>query len=366
MNKTVLIIGVGLIGGSLAKNIKHTYPTCRVMGFDAQQKDAELAVALGIIDEVAETIEGSAVEADLIILATPVIQTKQIIEILSQLSLKSDVIITDTGSTKKQILEKAILLKSKGFTFIGGHPMAGSHKTGVTAAKKVLFENAFYILIQDEENSTAIQTIQHWLKGTKAQFVLTTAQEHDYVTGVISHFPHLIASALVRLAASESEHSLLTRRFAAGGFRDITRIASSSPTMWKEITLENKQVLLTLIENWKQEMNLLSDLIQQENNEEILAFFQSAKEYRDELPQSTKGAIPAYYDLYIDVPDYPGIISEITGYLADERISLTNIRIVETREDIFGILVISFQNERDRQKASACIQGNTTYDVYLI
>ncbi|MEI5907195.1 prephenate dehydrogenase [Bacillus spongiae] len=366
MKETVFIIGLGLIGGSLGKNIKQTYPDCRIIGYDIKENDVNLAKALGIIDESTSSIEAGAIEADFIILSTPVFQTKKIIQSLSQLPLKRDVLITDTGSTKTEIMKASTALKEQGFTFIGGHPMAGSHKSGVTAAKTLLFENAFYILVEDEGNDVAIQKIKKWLKGTKANVIVTSAKEHDYVTGIISHFPHLIAAALVRQAANESIEYPLAKRFAAGGFRDITRIASSNPYMWSEITFENKHVLLMLLEKWQNDMNRLVDIIKNNENESVFDFFKSAKEFRDELPQASKGAIPSYYDLYVDIPDIPGVISEITGYLAEERISLTNIRIVEAREDIYGVLVISFQNEQDRKNAYNCIKKRTAYDLYLI
>jgi prephenate dehydrogenase len=304
--------------------------------------------------------------ADLIIISTPVKETEIIINLLSELPLKKGVIITDVGSTKGQIVEQAKVLINKGITFIGGHPMAGSHKSGVSAAKGLLFENAFYLLTPEKNTKEKeIQCLKSWLEGTKAKFLIITPKEHDLLTGVISHMPHIVATSLVHQADQTSKKNELVTRLAAGGFRDITRIASSSPAMWRDILLHNKEVLLKLLNDWQKEMDRVISLIEEEDARELLRYFQHAKNVRDELPQNQKGAIPAFYDLYVDVPDFPGIISEITGYLAKEAISITNIRIIETREDINGILVISFQTDEDRIRAQKCLTLYSNYGTTI-
>ena len=185
---------------------------------------------------------------------------------------------------------------------------------------------------------------------------------HDYLTGIVSHFPHIIAASIVRQTERLADEESLIPRLAAGGFRDITRIASSSPAMWKDILLHNREVLIELIDKWKEEMDEVKELLEQENSDEIFHYFQQAKQYRDGLPVREKGAIPSFYDLFVDVPDYPGSVSEVTGYLAKENISITNIRILETREDeIYGVLVISFQTEEDRERAEKCIHNRSSY-----
>jgi prephenate dehydrogenase len=253
-------------------------------------------------------------------------------------------------------------LKNRDITFIGGHPMAGSHKSGVSAAKEILFENAFYLLTPQEHiNGTKVEILKSWLIGTKAKFLTITPENHDYLTGIVSHFPHIIAASIVRQTEKLAEAESLIPRLAAGGFRDITRIASSSPEMWKDILLHNREILIELLNQWQIEMNGVKLLLENKNSSAIYDYFHQAKQFRDGLPLKEKGAIPAFYDLFVDVPDYPGVISEITGYLAKEEISITNIRILETREDINGILVISFQTEEDRQQAERCIGTYSSY-----
>ncbi|MBM4762119.1 prephenate dehydrogenase [Bacillus sp. B15-48] len=366
MKGRVLIIGMGLIGGSLALCIKAEHEDAVIVGYDVDEEQARLGKMMGVIDEIGSSIESEAEKSDLIILATPVSVTENIIARLSTLSLKKDVIVTDTGSTKLSITTKASSLIEKGVCFIGGHPMAGSHKSGITAAKRILFENAFYLFTPVERtNPEHLNILKTWLAGTKAKFLTVTPEEHDYLTGVISHFPHLIAASLVHQAAAAEDRSALVGRLAAGGFRDITRIASSSPTMWRDILLHNRNVLLDLLHDWQNEMDKVTSLLESADVSGIYDYFDKAKKFRDDLPVKKKGAIPAFYDLFIDVPDYPGSISEITGYLAREEINITNIRILETRVDVYGVLVISFQSEEDRMRADECIQRLTKFETSI-
>lgn len=361
MEGRVFVIGLGLIGGSLALCIQKEHKAT-IIGFDINSEQARLAKMLGVIDEVAESITDGAENADLIIIAAPVNETKLIIQQLAELPLNPNVIVTDTGSTKRKIVDSALGLKDQGLTFIGGHPMAGSHKSGVSAAKEILFENAFYLLTPETHiEEKKVEQLKQWLKGTNAKFLMITPDTHDYLTGIVSHFPHIIAASIVRQTEKLAESESLIPRLTAGGFRDITRIASSSPQMWKDILLNNREIIIDLLDHWQEEMIGIKTLLESEDSTGILHYFKSAKDFRDGLPQKEKGAIPAFYDLFVDVPDYPGVISEITGYLAKENISITNIRILETREDINGVLVISFQSEEDRQKAERCIGIYSSY-----
>ncbi|ULT55474.1 prephenate dehydrogenase [Neobacillus drentensis] len=362
MKGRVFVIGLGLIGGSLALCIKKEHFDSKIVGFDINNEQARLASMLGVIDEIAHSIQDGAIGADLIIIAAPVNETKEIIHLLSELPLNPEVIVTDTGSTKGKIVESSLCLTKRGFTFIGGHPMAGSHKSGVSAAKEILFENAFYLLTpEDHIENSKVDILKEWLTGTHAKFLTITPETHDYLTGIVSHFPHIIAASIVRQTERLSESEGLIPRLAAGGFRDITRIASSSPKMWKDILLHNREILIELLNQWLSEMNEVKTLLEQEDSTAIYNYFNQAKQFRDGLPQKEKGAIPSFYDLFVDIPDYPGVISEITGYLAKEHISITNIRILETREDINGVLVISFQTEEDRQRAERCIESYSNY-----
>lgn len=363
MTRNVFVIGLGLIGGSIALSCQKA-PNTKVYGYDVHEKTKEQAINLNIVHEVVDDVLEAASKADIIIFGTPVNATLDWMEKLKSWPLKKSVIVTDAGSTKGLIMKKAAELRKCGITFIGGHPMAGSHKSGVTAAKPYLFENAYYMLTPDkDEDQQNIHELKQLLKFTLAKIVIVDATEHDHMTAVVSHFPHIVAASLVHQLHFENSRLPMTSLLAAGGFRDITRIASSNPMLWSDIVQQNSTELIEQLNNWLDEMNRVKSILLNNDNKAIEQYFAVAKKVRDELPIST-GAFYTTYDLYVDIPDYPGVISEVTGYLAEENISIINIRVVEAREDVFGILVISFQNVDDRDKAINCIKSHTNFEMY--
>ncbi|RDZ17564.1 prephenate dehydrogenase [Priestia megaterium] len=283
MKTRVLLIGVGLIGGSLALAMKkHRHVT--VVGADINTNEVQLANQLGIVDYVAEDIKTEAAQADYIVLATPVEYTTAWIHDLSTWKLKETVIITDVGSTKGEIMKAAQALNKKRISFIGGHPMAGSHTSGAVNARADLFCSARYILTPFEnEQKEKIDALMHLLEPTGAQFVPLDAATHDQITGVVSHLPHVIATSLVRQVKGYSANNHLVTEMAAGGFRDITRIASSNPHMWRDILKQNRSMLLTLLDDWMKEMEQVKLLVEKGDGHELFDYFSDAKEFRDSL-----------------------------------------------------------------------------------
>lgn len=364
MTRTILVIGLGLIGGSVALSLQKA-PHTKIIGYDIDETTRNDALTLKVVHEIVDNPADAASDADIIIFGTPVSITIDWLEELKGWTLKRDVIVTDTGSTKQLIMKKAEELRELGITFIGGHPMAGSHKSGVTAAKAHLFENAYYMLTPlVGEEVIKLAKLEELLKYTHAKVINLTAKDHDHMTAVVSHFPHIVAASLVHQLNGERNANPMTRHLAAGGFRDVTRIASSNPTLWKDITMQNRQELIEQLEQWQSEMNDVKKWLQDGDEKAIEEFFAVAKAARDELPMSS-GAFFMPFDLYIDIPDYPGVISEVTGYLAEENINITNIRVVEAREDVFGILVISFQTADDRERAAKCITERAKFETYI-
>lgn len=351
----VFITGIGLIGGSLALAIKNDYVT--ISGYDTNSENGKTALELGVLDVLVDDFQQGAEQADVIILACPVTTICHYMEQLAQCQLKADVIITDVGSTKQKVMEQATVLRKKGITFIGGHPMAGSHKSGVLAATPSLFENAYYVLTPFADCKTAsIEVLQTLLSPTNAYLVVLDSMEHDEVTGMISHFPHLVAASLVRQAHRFTEQHPIASDMAAGGFRDITRIASSSPVMWRDIIMNNRENMLAFLEEWTEEMTYMREVVKQGQPEELLRYFTSAKTFRDSLPIRQSGAIPAFYDLYVDILDYSGAIASVTTIIAEAEINIKNLGIMEAREGLLGVFRISFRNDSDRMKAKALLE----------
>lgn len=364
--KNVLMIGIGLIGSSIALCLKESNEDLRVTGFSLNQEELEGATSAQIIDDWEMDLQKASEAADVIFLCTPVSVTLKIMEEISSFNLKSDVLITDVGSTKKEIMNQSTLLTSKGCQFVGGHPMAGSHKSGFLAADKNLFENAYYILVpSSEKNKQSVADLHVLLRGTKAKFIQLTANEHDEMTGILSHTPHIIAAELVHQADQLIGDFPMAKKLAAGGFRDITRIASSDAKMWADISVSNQEVLVGELDKWLVSLGNLKRTIEEKNWQKLYDFFDLAKKIRDDIPVHKEGSIPAFHDLYVNVPDYPGAIAEVTGILAKEQISLINIKIMETRDDIFGILCISFKNEKELKQAQTVINQQTAYSSLI-
>ncbi|KRM96766.1 prephenate dehydrogenase [Liquorilactobacillus aquaticus DSM 21051] len=355
--KIVFIKGLGLIGSSLIRAIRMQHPTFKIVGVDADEKACAYALEHKLIDQAATDLNEAAI-ADFIILATPVSTIIKDLQQLAELSLKEKVIITDVGSTKQEVLKAAIPLQKKGITFIGGHPMAGSHKTGVTAGRADLFENAFYFLVNTETHDLAYLQLQQLLQSTKVKWLLISAEEHDQLVGQISHLPHIIASALVNQTQNFFADSPLGMRMAAGGFKSITRIASSDPMMWSAILQSNSQIIVEQIKQYVDELESIKLAIESDDHDQIFSFFESAKNSRDQLGPEKVGQLPDFFDLFINIADQIGSIANITQLLALNRINLVNIHILEIREDIDGVLQLTFMRERDRIQAENILTRN--------
>lgn len=347
MRKKVFVLGLGLIGASLCRAIKH--PSIELFGWDYSEETCEIAQEVDLVDQIA-SIE-RAPEMDIIILAVPVLSTLHYLHELERLPLKESVIVTDTGSTKNEVMK---LAKTLSFTFIGGHPMAGSHKSGVRAGNPNLFEEAYYILTPPEGIDAG--SLMDLLEPTRAKFVVIEPDSHDEIVGVLSHLPHIVASGLVRMSDQLAAVHPRSTQLAAGGFRDITRIASSDPQMWTDILLTNREILLDLIQSWQNEMSKIQTSLVQENQPAIYDFFSQAKLSRDHLPTKDRGVIPAFYDLYVDIPDIAGAIAKVMTIISEADISIINLKIQETREDIFGVLELSFKNQSDLEKGQVLIE----------
>jgi len=347
----IAIFGVGLIGGSLALCFKDK-PNIQVVGYSKNPASVEKYIKRGVVDHATTSIREAAEDADIIFLCVPVGMLESYLEQLIELPLKKGCIITDVGSTKGSIERCAKRLGLKDVYFIGGHPMAGSERSGVEAASSYLFENAFYVLTPNEQVPDDVYArLEQLLSYTRARIIRVDAELHDEIVGAISHLPHIIAVALVNQIARYNDTNPLYQDLAAGGFRDLTRIASSDPVIWRDILL-NREVLLRLLSDWQAEIDHFRQLIISEDAAGIERQFAEATEFRSRLPERRKGVLHAMlYDLYVDVPDTPGIIARITTILSEHQINLSNIQIHESRADVPGVMRLSFRNDQDLDTA---------------
>lgn len=366
MAKTIYIAGLGLIGASMALGIKRDHPDYEILGYNRSQASRDIALDRGMIDRATDDFASFAPLADIIILTLPIQQTLDFIEKLASLDLKEGVIISDAGSTKSAIVATADkCFADKPVRFVGAHPMAGSHKTGAASADVNLFENAYYIFTPSSlTTQDTLEEMKGLLSGLHARFIEIDATEHDRVTSQISHFPHILASGLMEQTASYAEEHEMARRFAAGGFRDMTRIAESEPGMWTSILLSNRETIIERIEDFKGRLDEIEQAISKGDENQIWNFFNQAREQRQAMEIHKRGGVDSSYDLYVDVPDEEDVILRILELLRGT--SLVNIHInEENREDIHGILQISFKNAQDLKRAEQVITENTNYTVVI-
>ena len=366
MAKTIYIAGLGLIGASMALGIKRDHPDYKILGYNRSQESRDIALERGMIDRATDDFASFAPLADVIILTLPIKQTIAFIKELANLDLKEDVIISDAGSTKSAIVATAEkCFADKSVRFVGAHPMAGSHKTGAASADVNLFENAYYIFTSSSlTTSDTLEEMRDLLSGLHARFIEIDAEEHDRVTSQISHFPHILASGLMEQTASYAEEHEMARRFAAGGFRDMTRIAESEPSMWTSILLSNRDTIIERIEDFKGRLDEIEQAISKGDETQIWNFFNQAREQRQAMEIHKRGGVDSSFDLYVDVPDEEDVILRILELLRGT--SLVNIHInEENREDVHGILQISFKNAQDLKRAEQVITENTDYTVVI-
>ena len=366
MSKTIYIVGLGLIGASMALGIKRDHPDYEILGYNRSKPSRDIALERGMIDRATDDFASFAPLADIIILTLPIKQTIAFIQELASLGLKEGVIISDAGSTKSAIVAIAEkCFADKPVRFVGAHPMAGSHKTGAASADVNLFGNAYYIFTPSSlTTSDTLEEMRDLLSGLHARFIEIDAEEHDKVTSQVSHFPHILASGLMEQTALYAREHELAGRFAAGGFRDMTRIAESEPGMWTSILLSNRETIIERIEDFKGRLDKISQAIRDEDEGQIWDFFNQAREQRQAMEIHKRGGVDSSYDLFVDIPDEEDVILRILELLRGT--SLVNIHInEENREDVHGILQISFKNAQDLERAEHVITENTDYTVVI-
>jgi prephenate dehydrogenase len=368
MKKTVAIVGLGLIGGSIALGIRGKHPDVDILCYDISEEALKIGLKRNVLTKAFSDLSLAVKEADVIFLALPVKQTIILLKELAALPLKKNVLITDVGSTKQEVLTCANELWQRGkVRFLGGHPMAGSHKSGVLFADEHLFENAYYILTPSKKltDDKAIEELSELLSGLHAKIQVMEAADHNLVTSQISHFPHVLAAALVNQSNEYNQNHPFTKVLAAGGFKDMTRIADSDETMWTDILLSNGEVVIERVDNFIEHLQVIKKSIATKNRKNVLQFFKQAKDFRNQMSIHKKGGLCSFYDLFVNIPDYPGVIHEITGILKHEKISLVNIGILETRVELDGTLQLSFKTQEDLVKAKAAIEKATDYKTMV-
>lgn len=357
------IVGLGLIGGSIAKALKARCGISTIVACNRRDDVLKAAYAEGVIDGYTTEINELFSNCDIIFICTPV---DKIFEYAQKLLpyIDSNCILTDVGSTKSAIYERISSL-GKAVTYIGGHPMTGSERFRYSASKEHLFENAYYILTPGEyATPTQTENFAQLLRDIGAIPIIMPPKQHDFVVASISHVPHIVASALVNTVKELDTPEQYMHQLAAGGFKDITRIASSSPEMWESICIENQSEILTVLQALEDNIKKMKEHIASLNKEELFSYFDTARQYRDSFVNVTPSSYVKRYEITVDVLDRPGSIAIITVLFSSHNINIKNMSIINNREHETGVLYFAFDNENDRQTSIQLLR-QMNYEVFV-
>lgn len=346
----IAILGLGLIGGSIAKAIKTVSPEIFISGFDFSDVTSQ-ALSEKVIDE-ALTSSSDVKNADIIFLCLPTEFSLSEIEKLAPV-VKPDCIITDVCSVKEALQNKWNTLQSEGI-YIGGHPMTGKEKGGYENSDPILFENAIYILTGENAQTSAAQKLIDLLSGIGAKIKFLNASLHDTIVANVSHLPQIVAVSLVNSALNGEQATF--KDFAAGGFRDLTRIASSDFLIWEQIIRKNRQHILTALNKFQKTISDISASIEKEDFVSLQLAFEKAKEKRDEIPKNSKGFLNPLSDIFIYVKDEPGVLFRMSEILYKNNISIKDVEILKMREGTGGTMRLSFDTKEIAKKAKGLIE----------
>lgn len=362
MNK-IGFIGLGLIGGSIAKKIRQNCPHTTIIATAGRQATITEAYAQGIIDNNQLLALSEFSDCDYIFLCAPV---QRNLEYLAELKpiIRKDCYITDVGSTKTDIHREVIRLGLER-NFIGGHPMTGSEKTGIVNANPAILVNAYYIITPTAQTPPEdVELFANFVRSLGSIPLILDYETHDHATAAISHLPHMIAYSLVNLVQDQDDEHETMKTIAAGGFKDLTRIASSSPVMWQNICLSNREQLLKLMDDYMDKFLEIRHFIAESDCKGMLSFFQSAKDYRDSIsvPSASNDCL-SIHEFYLDLEDRAGELARVTDLLAESSISIKDLSIVNNREFEDGVLRIEFYHAEPMEAAAKLLEKHG-YQVY--
>ncbi len=350
MSYTFGFIGLGLIGGSIAKSLRVQYPDSRIIVNARSESTTSQAMQDHTADMTAAITDTVWSECDYIFLCAPVATNNDNLRRISGL-IGQKTIITDVGSVKQPILDTVTEL---GLTdrFVGGHPMAGSERIGYANSSPAILENAYYILAPTSSvDPSHVTFLREMVDNIGAIPIVLDAELHDYVTGAISHLPHVISAALVNLVKNEDTEDGIMKLVAAGGFKDITRISSSSPDMWQQICLTNKANISKLLEKYMEALTVIKAQIDSGDPDKLYDFFDNARTYRESFIDTNSGPIKTEYVITVDIADKPGAIAAIAALLSEHDINIKNIGINHNREFAEGALRIEFYQKKHTENA---------------
>ncbi len=338
--RSVALIGTGLMGGSLGLAARSRYPGLVVAGWD-DPATMHMALEAGAITHagasLAETVRG----VDLVVICTPVGSALDLLGEIGE-AVSEHAVITDIGSVKQPITTRASQVLPASVLFIGGHPMTGSEKSGVEHADALLYENATWILTPPVRVDARYDGLVSFLGRLGARIMELPADRHDAIAARVSHLPQLLAVLLVNVLSADRSRYPELLEMAAGGFRDMTRIASSPFAMWRDILASNDREIHAVLSSFSDRLRTLSDAVRDGDLPSIAACFNDAEQTRDFVPSDRKGFLHPLSNIYVFADDRPGALVRITSTLFDARINIRDIELLRIREGTGGTFRLGF------------------------
>lgn len=349
--KRVVIIGVGLIGGSLAAALKTLDDAPEVYGVDLDASSLEAAFAAGALDAFAHPDDAKVDEwvcaggSDLVVLAVPVFAARAWFERIERSSY--DGVVTDTASTKSVIVGIAEEVLSDATRYLPGHPMAGSEVNGFSGSRPDLFKGAYWILCPDDDTDDgAFLALHETFSALGARIISIDRAQHDSAVAIVSHVPHMVASSLVELTGRHAGERKELLRLAAGGFKDTTRIAQGSPRLWAGIALDNREALAEGLLELQQILKSFEQAVRAQDVEALEALLDSSARLRRSLPAKWIPDSAKLTEVRIPMTDRTGIIAEVTGMAGHAGCNIQSIEIDHINEDS-AVLELILTDEGD-------------------
>lgn len=349
----VAVIGLGLLGGSLALALKQREPVSppwHVVGVARDEETAARALAIGAVDEATTNAAAGVADADVVVFATPVGAIPSLVAHVAPF-LKAGAVVTDVGSTKVELMRSIPPLLPQGVQYVGGHPMAGSERTGLEAADVYLLENAIYVVTPLHADQPGVERVVALAEAAGAQPLLMDARRHDRIVAAVSHLPHMVAAALVEAVGLAAEDDPTVLALAAGGFRDTTRVASGDPDMWRDIFISNRDEVLVMLDRFESVLQRLRRATAAADAEEIVNALSRARNVREQLPRHRQGILRPMCEIVVQLADKPGGISAVAGCIAERRVNIKDIEVLRVREGEAGTLRLAFETEEDMETA---------------
>jgi prephenate dehydrogenase len=349
------VIGVGMMGGSLALAAQQRVLVDAVVGYDSDAEALELALSRGVITEKALSPAEAAAYADLVVISTPVRNIPQLVEDCAG-AQPAPRLITDMGSTKSSTIGGLSPLARS--MFIGGHPMCGSAESGVRYARADLFENATYFLCTTGAAFPKLyETLQEFIVQLGAKPTHIDPVAHDRIMAVVSHLPHVLANVLMDHTGSFQVRGKRALQCVGPSFKDLTRVAGANPAMWGDIFLENRAALAQTLRSISAELQEFSQLLDQADETAILDSIASAAAYREELLAYEDITPAILYKVTVRIPDQPGSLSKVMTALGQAEINVEDLTLHHFSRSVGGDLLLFIQGQEVAETAASLVQS---------